>query len=242
LSSQRPRPAIGESGTTRSRTAISTVATRPLEARWKWRCWPAQRRAGNHGKRRESSDAAHFQGVKRTHVVLWGTPALSGRVKVRFTPRNRRRPCGKLAKPQKPRPCKGLDHPQGVQGPSTGDPCSHVRPDRGHGQIPHRHQPILRHTGGSDGQASAFPALLYDDVRGLFPQGCIHGAMNTGHYLTCPTPRSAIFHTGAVHQKTRERSRNCAEPKPASPGGDCRPRTIQNRARLKTSETRTNPP
>ena len=47
--------------------------------------------------------------------------------------------------------------------------------------MPHRDQPILRHTGGSDGQASAFPALLYDDLRGLIPQGCIRGAANTGH-------------------------------------------------------------
>jgi len=44
-----------------------------------------------------------------------------------------------------------------------------ARPESSKGPIVN--QPILRHTGGSDGQASALPALLYDDVRGHFTTG-----------------------------------------------------------------------
>ena len=157
------------------------------------RCWPASAGTSKTGETLRNAHETRTRGYKNTHVVLWGTPALKRRMREKSTPRNRRRPCGKLAKPRKPRLRRDLRHFRVVQALSTGDPSLNVRPDRGHGQIPHRHQPILRHTGGGDRQASAFPAPLYDAVRGLIPLGCIPLARKNGRCDATRPRRSPFF-------------------------------------------------
>jgi hypothetical protein len=111
------------------------------------------------------------------------------------------------------------------------------RPTR-ESRLPTVNQPILRHTGGSGGAASAFPALLYDAVRGHFPQGCIPLARKNGRCSVARPRRSPLFIRRYAPKKTRGQSRNCAEPKSTSPGGDCCPRTIQNSCYSETTAPR----
>jgi hypothetical protein len=160
LSSQRPRPAIGEGGHARSRTAETSESTRYVDHHHGQRCWPAS--AGT-SKTSETGRNTHQtltgteeKGTRR----LWGTPALKGRVGERFTPRTGIRPCAKAGKPPKPLPCRASDRPQAVRTPSTGCTRLHIRPDRGHGQS--RVSAPLRSSRSLDtrGVATAKPQLF----------------------------------------------------------------------------------
>ena len=217
----RPRRVIAESVPTLSTTTATGERTRSPQPRRVRRCWPASAGTSKPDDTGRNIHETRSRGYKNTHVVLWGTPALKRLVRERFAPRNRRRPCGKLAKPRKPRPRKGLARFQDVHGLSTGDPSLNVRPDRGHGQRPHRNQPILRHTGGSDGQPAGFPALLYDAVRGHFPLGCIPLARNYGRCDATRPRRSPFFIRRYSSQERAVRAGTVPEANRASAGADC---------------------
>jgi hypothetical protein len=221
LSSQRPRPAIGESGHARAPTAETSESTRYVDHHHGQRCWPASAGTSKTGETLRNAHETRSRGYKNTHVVLWGTPALKRRMREKSTPRNRRRPCGKLAKPRKPRLHRDLRHFRVVQALSTGDPSLNVRPDRGHGQIPMILQPILRHTGGSDRQASAFPALLYDAVRGLIPLGCIPLARKNGRCDATRPRRSPFFIRRYAPKKRAVRAGTVPPAKGAAAGAAC---------------------
>ena len=77
---------------------------------------------------------------------------------------------------------------------------------------PIENQPVLRHTGGIDGQPAGFPALLYDDVRGHFPQSCIPLARNNRTMDVSQVPGLANFHTPARLIKKSGQSRNYTPP------------------------------
>jgi hypothetical protein len=106
------------------------------------------------------------------------------------------------------RPSTGCANPFHRLHPVTYSPRSRARPESR--ERPIGIQPILRHTGGSDGQASAFPALLYDDLRGHLPQGCIPMARDKRTSQGRHSRRDAILLTPGPVNKKRGQSRNSA--------------------------------